>query len=103
MKFAFLAFSEVNPDNVSVYAQNTQAERPGAALCVYQKDRFWAKAASLMWEDGPPPNRVLKTTQPYCTNIAVVPNPNKGKKKAEGLLEALAFRLAEVWLFTTYR
>jgi hypothetical protein len=40
MKFAFLAFSEVNPDNVSVYAQNTQAERPGAALCVYQKRSF---------------------------------------------------------------
>ena len=46
---------------------------------------------------------MLKTTQHYCTNIAVVPNPNKGKKKGEGLLAALALRLAEVWLFTTYR
>ena len=46
--------------------------------------------------------RVLKTTQHYCTNLAVVPNPNKGKKKGEGLLAALALRLAEVWLFTTY-
>jgi hypothetical protein len=39
-KFAVLAFSEVNPDNVSVYVQNTQAEHPGAALCMYRKGSF---------------------------------------------------------------
>jgi len=36
MKFAFLAFSEVNPDNVCVYT-NTQAERPGPTLCYVLK------------------------------------------------------------------
>jgi hypothetical protein len=36
-KFAFLAFSEVNPDNVAVYTQTHKLSAPAQPCAVFQK------------------------------------------------------------------
>jgi hypothetical protein len=46
MKFAFLAFSEVNPDNVSVYAQTHKRSAPAQPCAMFQKRSFLVQVAA---------------------------------------------------------
>ncbi len=69
-KFAFLAFSEVNPDNVSVYAQTHKRSAPAQPCAVSQnrpsllKKSLSARPAVQKWSE---------TRPKHCENVVFSP------------------------------